>query len=69
MWIAASVVSLLCVAGLAYALYVERNTEPSHGLEPAHRAATSGGGFTLGIVIGIAAGVVIGSLLATRKRD
>jgi hypothetical protein len=69
MWIAALAVSLLCVAGLVYALYAERNTEPSQGLEPAHRAASGGSGFSIGIVIGIAAGVVLGSLLATRKRD
>jgi hypothetical protein len=68
MWIAAIAVSILCVGGLAYALIVEWNTEPSRGAEPAHRAATGGSGFTIGIVIGIAAGVVLGSLLATRKR-
>lgn len=69
LWIAAISLSVLCVGGLSYALYAEWNTEPTRGLEPAHRAATSGSGFSIGLVIGIAAGVVLGSLIATRKRD
>jgi hypothetical protein len=68
LWIVAIAVSLVCVGGLAYALLVDWNSEPTQGLPSAQRAASSGSGFTLGIVIGIGAGVVIGTLLATRKR-
>ena len=68
LWIAAISLSVLCVGGLAYALYAEWNTEPTRGVEPAQRAATGGSGFSIGLVIGIAAGLVLGSLIATRKR-
>lgn len=69
LWIAALSLSVLCVGGLAYALYAEWNTEPTGGTEPAQRAATSGSGFSVGLVIGIAVGVVLGTLIATRKRS
>jgi len=69
LWIAAIALSVLCVGGLAYALLAEWNTEPSKELEPARHAASGGGGFTLGIVVGIGAGIVLGSLLATRRRN
>ena len=63
----AIVVSLVCVAGLAYGLLSEWNTEPSHPLEHAQRQ-TGGSGFGLGLVIGIGAGIVLGSLIALKKR-
>jgi hypothetical protein len=69
LWIAALSLSVVCVGGLAYALYAEWNTEPTRGVEPAQRAASGGGGFSIGLVIGIAAGVVLGTLIATRKRS
>ena len=69
LWIFALVVSALCVGGLVYALIVERDT-------PAERRSTTGpvtsggnGGFGLGVLVGVGAGVVIGSLIALRKRD
>jgi hypothetical protein len=60
---------VLCVGGLAYAFLVEWNTEPSRVPEAARKAASSGSGFGLGIVIGLGAGIVIGSLLASRRRN
>lgn len=60
-------ISTLCVAGLVYALIVERDT-------PAERRSTTGpvssgnGGFGLGVLVGVGAGVVIGSLIAARRR-
>lgn len=69
LWIAAIVVAVVCVAGLAYALVTDWNTEPDPTVAPAERQATGGSGFTLGLVVGIGAGVVLGSLIAVRKRD
>lgn len=69
MWIAAITVAVVCVAGLAYAFIAEWNTEPDSTVAPAERQATGGSGFTLGLVVGIGAGVVLGSLIALRKRD
>jgi hypothetical protein len=68
LWIAALVVSVTCLAGLGYALVTDWNTEPARQLEPAQRQATGGSGFTLGLVIGIGAGIVLGSIIALRKR-
>jgi hypothetical protein len=68
LWIVAIAVSVVCVGALAYALLVDWNSEPTRDVPSAQRAASGGSGFTLGIVIGIGAGVVIGTLLATRKR-
>jgi hypothetical protein len=66
-WIAAIVVSVICVVGLVYALVTDWNTAPDRSLGgPA--AQTGGSGFGLGLVVGIGAGIVIGSLLAIRKR-
>jgi hypothetical protein len=68
MWIAALVVSVLCVAGLAYAMITDRNAEPERAaMKDVKR--TSGSGFTLGLVIGIGAGIAIGSLIAVRRRQ
>jgi hypothetical protein len=68
-WIAALVVTAICVGGLAYALIVDWNTEPTS--QPLHptRTTTSGSGFGIGLVVGIGAGIVIGSLLVLRKRQ
>ena len=69
LWIAAIVISIVCIAGLAYALIVEWDTEPTSPLE--HRPTSGGGGsgFGLGLLIGIGAGITIGSLIALRKRQ
>lgn len=69
MWIVALVLSVLCVGGLGYALVSEWNTPASRHDLPTQRQVSSGGsGFGLGLVIGIGAGVVLGSLIALRKR-
>jgi len=69
LWIAAIVVSVICVAALAYALIAEWDTEPTSPVE--HRAMSGGGGsgFGLGLLIGIGTGITIGSLIALRKRQ
>jgi hypothetical protein len=68
LWIAAIVISVLCVTGLVYALIAERDT-------PAERRSTTGpvtsggrSGFALGVLVGVGAGIVIGSLIAVRRR-
>ena len=68
MWIAALVVSVLCVAGLAYALITDWNAEPDRQTIKKVSRST-GGGFTAGLVIGIGAGIAIGSLIAVRRRQ
>jgi hypothetical protein len=68
-WIAALVVSVVCLAGLAYGLVSDWNTPPARPLPAAQRHATEGSGFSLGLLVGLGGGVVLGSLLALRKRD
>ncbi len=69
MWIVALGLSLLCVAGFAYALVTDWNSEPDRRLdEPAARQARGGSGFGLGLGIGIGAGIVLGSLIALRRK-
>lgn len=71
MWIVALVASVLCVAGLAYALVTDWDAKPDPQLEATQRQVSTsgtGGGFSLGLVLGIGAGVVLGSLLALRGR-
>lgn len=65
LWILAIVVSLVLVAALAYALIVDWNTPVQKQLP---RAQTESSGFGLGLLVGLGAGVVLGSLLALRKR-
>ena len=65
LWILAIVVSVVLVAGLAYALIVDWDTPVQKTLP---RAQTSSSGFGLGVLVGLGAGVVIGSLLALKKR-
>jgi hypothetical protein len=66
LWIVAIAVSVVCLAGLAYALATDWNTQPERTL--ARPAASTSSGFGLGLLIGIGAGVVIGSLIVIRKR-
>lgn len=65
LWIGALVVGLACVGGLAIAWLEDRDTVAVHGLARVP-VASSGGG--LGLIVGIAVGVVIGSLIALRRR-
>lgn len=65
LWILAIVVSVVLVAALAYALIVDWDTPVQ---KPLPRAQTESSGFGLGLLIGLGAGVVLGSLLALRKR-
>ena len=69
LWIFALVVSALCVGGLVYALIVERDTPAE--TRSISGPVTSGGssGFGLGVLVGIGAGIVIGSLIALRKKS
>jgi hypothetical protein len=65
------VVSIVCVGGLAYALVTDWNTEPERRMARGERGSSGGGGsggFGLGVAVGIGAGVVLGSLVALRKR-
>lgn len=68
LWIAAIVVSLICIGGLAYGLVMDWNTPPDRTL-PSRPAQATGSGFGLGLIVGIGAGVVLGSLIALRKRS
>jgi hypothetical protein len=76
LWIAALAVSLICVAGLAYALVTDWNTPPiaRAPVEPREGGAgapgappvPSGRGFGSGVLLGLGAGIVLGSLLGLR---
>ncbi len=66
MWIAALVLSLACVGAFAYALVTNWNASPDIKRPPG-QATQGGGGFSVGLIVGIGAGVVLGGLLATRK--
>jgi len=68
MWIAAIVISVICVIGLAYGLITNWDVEPETGAIKA-ASRTGGSGFGLGVMIGLAAGVALGGLLALRKRQ
>jgi hypothetical protein len=65
LWILAIVVSVVLVAALAYALIVDWDTPVQKQLP---RAQSDSSGFGLGLLVGLGAGVVLGSLLALRKR-
>jgi hypothetical protein len=68
MWIAALVVSIVCLAGLAYGLVTDWNTPVKHTV-PSAKAIATGSGFWLGLLVGLGAGIVLGSLIALKKRD
>jgi uncharacterized membrane-anchored protein len=66
-WITAIVVSVTCAAGLAIAWIEERDTVSTKPLD--HRAVESGSGMWLGVLVGLALGIAIGSVLALRRRE
>ncbi len=67
LWIAALVVSAICVGGLVYGLVFGWDAQPT---PTAHTAGTSNGtGFGLGMMVGIGAGIAIGALLGLRRRS
>ena len=69
MWIAAIVVAVICVSGLVYGLVTDWDT-PAEKLPSRGERAPRGSGFGAGLMIGIGAGIAVGSLIAIRrKRD
>jgi hypothetical protein len=70
LWIAAVIVSVLCVGGLVYGLVTNWDAEPDpEVVKSASRVNRSGSGFVLGVMVGLGAGIAIGSALAQRKRQ
>jgi hypothetical protein len=67
LWVAAIVVSVVCMIALAYGLITYWDEPPTRTTLHAN-ATSSGSGFGLGVAVGLGAGVVIGSLLAIRRR-
>jgi hypothetical protein len=68
LWMAAIAVSVVCMVALAYGLIMYWDEPPAQTtLRP--NATSSGSGFGLGVVVGVGAGVVIGSLIAIRRRS
>jgi hypothetical protein len=65
MWIVAIVISVVCVAGLAYGLISNWDAQPD---PRAKSVAQTSSGFLLGFMVGLAAGIAIGSALALRRR-
>ncbi len=71
MWIAALVVSVLCVAGISYGLIADWDTKPVRRPELADKEKQlreNDGGFYLGLGIGLGAGILLASFVALRKR-
>jgi len=64
-WIAAAIVSVACVAGLAIAWIEDRDTVAVKHLDE-HSSAT-GSGLWLGLLVGLGLGIAIGSVLAVRR--
>ena len=64
-WIAAIVVSVACVVGLAVAWIQDRDTVAVKHLDE-HSSAT-GSGLWLGLLVGLGLGIAIGSVLAIRR--
>lgn len=71
LWIAALTLSAICVAGLAYALVSDWDAVPDKRLDDPSATQVRGGGsgFGLGLGIGIGAGIVLGSLIALRRKS
>jgi hypothetical protein len=70
MWLAALVISLACVVGLAYGLITSWDAPPDpRAAKSAAETGSGNRGFGLGLMLGLAAGIAIGSALALRRRD
>jgi hypothetical protein len=71
LWIVSLLASSICVAALVYGLVAYRDAEPTPVQDAPVEVQRSvgGGGFALGLLIGIGAGIAIGSLLAVRRRQ
>jgi len=69
LWTAAIVVSVICVGALAWGLINYWNEPPAQTTLRPQASEGGGGGFGLGVMIGLGAGVVVGSLIALRKRQ
>lgn len=67
MWIAAIIVAVICVAGLAYGLITDWDA-PADKLPSRAERAPGGSGFGAGLMIGIGAGIAIGSIIAIRMK-
>ena len=65
LWIAALIASVVCVGALAIGLLTAGDGAPA---TPHAKIDSTGGGLGTGLVLGLGAGIVIGSLLAVRKR-
>lgn len=67
LWVAAIVVSIVCVGALAWGVFNYWDEPPRQHMPAA--ASSGGSGFGLGLMIGIGAGILIGSVIALRKRS
>lgn len=70
LWVAAIVVSVICVAALAWGVLHYWDEPAAKPIAPVATGAPEGGGsgFGLGLMIGLGAGIVVGSLIALRAR-
>ncbi len=68
LWIAAIVVSVVCVVALGWGLinHWDQSPEPK-AIKPTTQQG--GRGFGLGLMVGIGVGIAIGSVLALRRRQ
>jgi hypothetical protein len=65
-WIAALVVSVVSVAGLAIAWWQDHDTVSTTPL--ARHPSAEGGGMWVGVLVGLGVGIAIGSLFALKKK-
>jgi len=67
-WIAALVVSMVSVAGLAIAWWQDHDTVSTTPLARHPSAEGGGGDMWVGVLVGLGVGIAIGSLLALKKK-
>lgn len=65
-WIAALVVSVVSVTGLAIAWWQDHDTVSTTPLE--RHPSAEGGGMWVGVLVGLGVGIAIGSLFALKKK-
>jgi hypothetical protein len=65
-WIAAIVISVACVVGLAVAWIEDRDTVALKHLD--HQSPVVNSGLWLGLLVGLGLGIAIGSVLAARGK-